>query len=74
MTNGKYCSLPPAYASCLLCLVHRQSGVFPRIHSTQQRRRVFDSFFSEIKHRTGARMFVWSRAVRDNRLIAGYFI
>jgi hypothetical protein len=70
MENGKcfLLLLPSAYCRLPL-LFYRQPCVFPSLHTTQQSHRVFETLFPEIKHRTGARLFGWSRTVRDNCLV-----
>jgi hypothetical protein len=41
----------------------------PLVEATQQCCRVRDVFRFECDHRTGGRMFVWSRTVRDNEFV-----
>jgi hypothetical protein len=41
----------------------------PLVEATQQCCYVRDVFRFEVDHRTGGRMFVWSRTVRDYELV-----
>jgi hypothetical protein len=41
----------------------------PGCKTTQQRSRVINSFSFEVDHRTGGRMFAWSRTVGDDELV-----
>jgi hypothetical protein len=43
-----------------------ETCVFPCVETTQQGSCVFDTLSFQICHRTGGRVFVWSRTVGDN--------
>jgi hypothetical protein len=53
-----------------LC-IDRVTSISPCFESTQQRGRIFDSLFLEVDHRTGGRMFVWSRTIGDYQFVFG---
>ena len=66
-----YCLLPIAFR----LLLHGRplnwiSRALPRCQSTQQSRRVIDSFGFEFEHRPGTRVFVRSSTVSSNQLVA----
>jgi hypothetical protein len=50
-------------------LIDWQAFPLPLVEATQQCCHVRDVFRFEVDHRTGGRMFVWSRTVRDNELV-----
>src|SRR5713226_6557184 len=52
-----------------LCSFYRQSSVLPGHKPSQQGYCIFDTFSFKIDHRTGGRMFVWSRTVGHYQLI-----
>ena len=58
----------------ILFLIDGKAFLLPLVKTTQKCNRVFDTFCFETDHRTGGRMFVWSRTVRDYRLVFRQFI
>src|SRR2546430_10363193 len=52
-----------------LCRFYRQSSVLPGHKPSQQGGCVFYTFSFKIDHRTGGRMFVWSRTVSNYQFI-----
>ncbi len=59
--------------ACLSCF-DWQPGVLPRIKTAQQGNCVCDILSFHIDHRTGGRVFAWSRAIGDYGLVARQFI
>ena len=68
----------PANCSCLLLLhgllIHGPVFLLPQIKAAQQGCYVLKSFRFELGHRTGGRMFLHSRTIRDDHLVARQFV
>src|SRR6185503_7671690 len=52
-------------------LVSRDRAAFflPQLKTTEERCCVFETLLFERAHRTGGRLFLWSRTIRDNHLV-----
>ena len=59
------------YCFCLVLILPVDGLILlsPKIEPTQQSCCVFDSFFLELDHRTGGRLFVRSRTVGHDELV-----
>jgi hypothetical protein len=54
--------------------IDRKSCILPGGKTTKKRSCVFDSLRFQLDHRTGGRMFAWSRAIGNYQLVSRKFI